>query len=172
MSHSKQKTNDPAKNPDPITKTPGSHPVGTGVGAAVGGAVGIGAAAATGAAIGSPGGPVGAATGAVVGAVVGGLAGKGIAEDVNPTAEDRYWRDNYVSRPYIIANTSYDQYAPAYRYGWEAPRNHRGKTFDDVERDLGRNWDRVKGQSRLKWEHAKHAARDAWERVAHRHAKP
>ncbi len=32
-----RRTNDPAANPDPITKAPGSHPIGTGVGAAAGG---------------------------------------------------------------------------------------------------------------------------------------
>mgnify|MGYP003391712891 CR=1 FL=1 len=30
---------------------------------------------------------------AAVGAIVGGLAGKGVAEMVDPTAEDAYWRE-------------------------------------------------------------------------------
>src|SRR4051812_49056202 len=80
-------------NPDPITGEPGSHPVGTGVGAAA-----VGAAA--GAAGGAMAGPVGAVAGAVVGAVAGGLGGKSIAESIDPTAEDAYWRENYSSRPY------------------------------------------------------------------------
>ena len=51
-------------NRDPITGTPGSHPVGTGVGAAAGGiAGGIGA----GALAGSVAGPVGTVIGAAVG---------------------------------------------------------------------------------------------------------
>src|SRR6188508_1869721 len=74
-------------NRDPITGEPGSHPVGTGVGAAGGGAAG--------AAIGSVGGPVGTAVGAVIGAVAGGLAGKGVAEAIDPTAENAYWEKNY-----------------------------------------------------------------------------
>src|ERR687891_2825168 len=98
-------------NRDPITGAPGAHPVGTGVGATGGGAAG----AAIGAAV---GGPVGAAVGLAAGAVAGGLAGKGAAEAVNPTAEDTYWRDNYKTRPYATAGTSYDQYRPAYQYGW------------------------------------------------------
>ena len=53
---------------------------------------------------------------AVVGAVVGGLAGKGIAEQIDPTREDAYWRDNYSSRPYVSGG-SYDDYGPAYSYG-------------------------------------------------------
>lgn len=81
---------------DPISGAPGSHPVGTGVGAAAGGA-------AAGAAIGAIAGPVGALVGVAVGAVVGGLAGKGVAEMVEPTAEEAYWRENYVGRPRVSA---------------------------------------------------------------------
>src|SRR5215212_2823731 len=99
-------------NRDPITEAPGAHPVGVGVGAAGAGAAG--------ALIGSVAGPIGSAVGAVVGAVAGGLAGKGVAEAVNPTAEDAYWREQYRNRPYYDENTAYDEYAPAYRYGWES----------------------------------------------------
>ena len=45
-------------------------------------------------------GPVGAAVGAVVGAMAGALAGKGIANAVDPVAEDACWRDHYSERPY------------------------------------------------------------------------
>src|SRR3954452_24037282 len=94
------RTNDPAANPDPITKAPGAHPVGTGIGAAAGGAAGVGGAIAAGAAAGSVAGPVGTAVGAAVGAGAGELIGKGVAEAVNPTEEDQYWRSNYANRPY------------------------------------------------------------------------
>jgi hypothetical protein len=164
----KLRTDDPAKHPDPITKAPGSHPVGTGIGAAVGGAAGIVGAIGTGAALGSPAGPIGTAAGAAVGAVVGGLAGKEVAEEIDPTEEDHYWRENYASRPYVTSGNPYDEYGPAYQYGWESYNRHVGREFDEVESDLGRDWDRVKGKSKLKWEHAKRAARDAWDRVANR----
>ncbi|HWE96840.1 MAG TPA: hypothetical protein VG269_22965 [Tepidisphaeraceae bacterium] len=162
------RTDDPKRNPDPITKAPGSHPVGTGIGAAAGGAAGIGGAIAAGAAMGTAAGPVGTAVGAAVGAVVGGLVGKGVAENVNPSVEEKYWRDNYSSRPYVAPGSSYDEYGPAYEYGWEARARNSNKNFEDVENDLGRDWDRAKGRSRLKWEQAKQASRDAWERVGTR----
>ena len=69
---------DSSENRDPISGTPGAHPVGTGVGAAAGGI-------AAGAAAGSVAGPVGTVVGAAVGAVAGGLAGKGVAEKVDST---------------------------------------------------------------------------------------
>lgn len=167
----KRRTNDPAKNPDPITKAPGSHPVGTGIGAAAGGAAGVAGAAATGAAIGTGVGPVGTAVGAAAGAVIGGLVGKDIAEGVNPTEEDRYWRDTFATRPYVTQGTSYDEYGPAYQYGWESYGRHGGRKFEEVESDLGRDWDHFKGKSKMKWEHAKQATRDAWNRVASRHGR-
>jgi hypothetical protein len=144
-------------NPDPITGEPGSHPVGTGLGAASGGL-------AAGAAMGAVAGPVGAAVGAVVGGIAGGLAGKGVAESIDPTAEEAYWRKNYGSRPYA-KDASFDDYQPAYQYGWEARGRANKQSWGQSERDLGAGWDKARGKSKLDWEKAKHAARDAWDRV-------
>jgi hypothetical protein len=165
----KQRIDTPERNPDPITKAPGSHPLGTGVGAAAGGAAGIGAAVATGAVLGTVVGPVGTAAGAVVGAalgaVAGGLVGKGVAEQVNPTIEEAYWRENFASRPYVTPGTSHDDYGPAYRYGWESRGRYSDKGFDEVDGALERDWGRAKGKSRLTWAQAKAASRDAWDRI-------
>jgi len=156
----------PDANRDPITKAPGSHPIGVGVGAAGGGAAGAAAGAAIGAVTTGPAAPMGAVVGAVVGAVAGGLAGKGVAEAVNPTAEDAFCRENYKTRPYAQGDYTYDEdYRPAYQYGWESRRRYEGRKFDEVEPDLSRDWDRAKGRSRLGWERAKEATRDAWHRV-------
>jgi hypothetical protein len=144
-------------NRDPISGTPGAYPVGTGVGAAAGGA--------TGAVIGAVAGPLGVVAGAAVGAVVGGLAGKGVGEAVNPTAEDTYWRAQYEREPYYVANRNYDDYAPAYRTGYEARSRYEGKRFEEVESDLQRDYESGRGSARLSWEQAKQATRAAWDRV-------
>lgn len=146
-------------NRDPITGAPGAHPVGTGLGAAAGGM-------AAGAAAGSVAGPVGTAAGAAVGAIVGGLAGKGIAEKIDPTIEEAYWRENYVSRPYVTKGASFDDYGPAYMYGVDNYSRYHGRKWEDVEPELGRDWQRAKGKSRLAWDEAKLAARDSWQRVS------
>jgi uncharacterized protein (TIGR02271 family) len=146
-------------NPDPITGAPGSHPVGTGVGAAGAGAAG--------AAIGSMAGPVGTVVGAVVGAVAGGYAGKGVAETIDPTAEDAYWRENYKTRPYA-KGADYNDFAPAYRYGVESRQRYAGKNFDEVETHLRTDWDRTHGKAGMAWDKAKMAVRDSWDRLAHR----
>jgi len=110
-------------------------------------------------------GPVGAAIGAVVGAVGGGLAGKGIAESIDPTAEDAYWRENYHSRPYADKSRAYDEYRPAYQYGWESRSLHADKPWEQVESELQTGWAKARGTSRLEWDQASHAARDAWDRI-------
>jgi uncharacterized protein (TIGR02284 family) len=143
-------------NLDPITDAPGAHPIGTGIGATSGGVAG--------AAIGAIGGPVGAAVGLVAGAVVGGLAGKSAAEGVNPTAEEAYWRDAYSGEPYYETGRTFDDYAPAYSYGWSAWGVYPG-TFDQVESDLARDWAERKGASPLSWDQARPATRAAWDRV-------
>ena len=154
------KTIDTGTNRDPITGAPGAHPVGTGVGALLGGA-------AAGAAVGTVAGPVGTLIGAAAGAIAGGLAGKGVAESIDPTRESDHWRDNYSSRPYVAAGSSYDDYGPAYGYGVSAYGEHPGRSFDDAESDLERGWGGARGASTLSWAHARHATRDAWQRVSH-----
>jgi hypothetical protein len=155
--------NDKLRNPDPITKAPGSHPIGTGIGAVAGGA-------AAGAAVGTVAGPVGTIAGAAVGAVVGGLAGKGVAEVVNPTVEDAYWRENHSRQPYAKGR-SYDDYGPAYRTGYEgfALYGAKGGTFEDREVELRRSYEVT--QPKLAWNEARPASRAAWQRFREQRPK-
>ena len=146
-------------NRDPISGAPGAHPVGTGVGAAAGGV-------AAGALAGSVAGPVGTIVGAAIGAVAGGLAGKGIAESIDPTADEKYWRDNFSSRPYVKRDSKFDDYGPAYRHGADSYGRSNGRSFDDAEPELKRDWERVRGNSSLSWANARDASRDAWQRTS------
>lgn len=145
-------------NLDPITKEPGAHPVGTGLGAAAGGM-------AAGAAVGTVAGPVGTTIGAAVGAIVGGLAGKGVAEAIDPTVEDDYWRANYRARHYVGPDENYDDFGPAYRFGVERYAQHGDRSFDTVEPELSHDWGAARGTSRLEWDRAREASRDAWARM-------
>jgi len=145
-------------NRDPISGAPGAHPIGTGMGAAAGGM-------AAGAAAGTVAGPVGTLAGAAVGAVVGGLAGKAVGEMVDPTVEDGYWRNQYLSEPYYQSGLTYDDYAPAYRTGYRGRIQYAGRTFNEVERDLESSYNKAKGSSKLGWDKPKHATRAAWDRI-------
>ena len=156
------KKQDKSRNPDPITGAPGSHPIGTGLGAAAGGA-------ATGAAIGTVAGPVGTAVGAAAGAIVGGLAGKAIAEAIDPTAEEAYWRENHTQQPYTQGRP-YDDFSAAYRVGYLGYMNlgSAGVHFEDREQELRRQYEEV--HPNLSWENARPASRAAWQRIHDRTA--
>ena len=144
-------------NPDPLTGTPGSHPVGVGVGG-TGGAM-------AGAAVGSLLGPIGTLVGGAIGAIAGAAAGKGVAERLDPTGEAEYWQGEYSKRPYYNSSYTYDDYSPAYRYGDEVRTKYVGRSWDDsLESDVRQGWESAKANSRLKWEEAKDAVRDAFDR--------
>jgi phage tail tape-measure protein len=64
------------------------HPVGTAVG-------GVTGAAASGAAIGSAAGPVGTVAGAAAGAAVGAVTGAMVADAMDPSKEENYWRSGF-----------------------------------------------------------------------------
>ena len=84
---------------------------------------------------------------------------------VNPVDEDAFWRENYVRSPEYIQGYTYDDYAPAYRAGYEGYGRHKGSTFESSEPTLRSEWEQTKGASRLTWEQAKNATRAGWHRV-------
>ncbi len=151
-------TNEADLNRDPLTGTPGAHPLGTGAGAASGGVAG----AAIGMAV---GGPVGSVVGAAIGAVAGGLSGKSAAEAVNPTAEDTYWRETYLREPYYVPGKPFEYYAPGFRAGWEGRVRYDGRTFDEAEPELAAEYLFAKSELDPPWADVKAAARAAWNRV-------
>jgi len=141
---------------DPLSGEVGAHPIGVGIGAAAAGM-------AFGAAVGTVTGPVGMAVGAIVGAVAGGLAGKGVAEAVDPTHEDAYWRANYASRAYATPRDPDDDWGPAYAYGVAHYNRNVAASFEDVEGEMERGWNEARGQSSMEWTRARLAAYDAWQ---------
>jgi hypothetical protein len=146
-------------NRDPITGAPGAHPIGVGAGAAAGGAAG----AAAGTAI---AGPAGTVIGAAVGAIAGGLAGKGVAEMVDPTVEEGFWREAYAKEPYYTSGRDYAYYQPAYRAGWEGRARYEGKRFEDVEDYLAADYKRYSNSRRdASWDEVRPATRAAWDRI-------
>ena len=133
------------------------HSIGAGTGAAAG--------AVTGATVGAVGGPVGMAAGAVVGGIVGAAAGDSIAEAVNPTEYREHFQREYKNSPHYSAERDWNDYEPAYQYGYQTYGEYRGKRFEDAEPELQRNWDRTRANSRLEWNDAKHAVRDGWHHI-------
>ena len=89
-----------------------------------------------------------------------------VGEQIDPTAEDAYWRENYVSRPYYSDDFTYEDISPAYRYGWESRSRYADKRFEDVESTLKAGWEETKHDVRLGWDQARGATRDAWDHAA------
>jgi len=133
--------------------------------------IGTGAGIAAGAAIGSIVPGIGTAAGAIIGALAGavggGLTGLAIGHAVDVKEYEDYWKEHYVTKPYA-RDMTYDDMAPAYRYGWETRGNlPQGARWEEYEQKLGEQWDAVRAGSRLDWDDARRAARDAWDHVDH-----
>lgn len=166
------------KNPnDPNVRDPEhAHELGgtlgmTAVGvptAIAGGLAGVAAGAATGALSGAVAGPLGIVAGAAIGGALGGKAGEAVAREVNPTAEEKYWEENYESRPYYVEGRDFETYRPAYRYGIENYNRFEGKNFAEVEAELNRDWPNARGTSSLEWNEARPATEDAYNRISAR----
>ena len=150
--------NEDELNRDPLTGTPGAHPLGTTAGATSGAVAGGVAGLAV-------GGPVGGVIGIAVGAVAGGLAGKSAAEEVNPTAEEEYWKVTYIREPYYVKGKSFEYYAPGFRAGWEGRVLLDGRSFDDAEPMLKAKYNIGKSELDPVWQDVSPAARAAWNRV-------
>ncbi len=133
------------------------HSIGAGTGAAAG--------AGTGAIVGAALGPVGSAIGAILGGIAGAKAGDSIAEAVNPTEYDDYWRREYKRASYYRDGMDWEDYAPAYGLGYHAGTRLRNRRFSEVENDMEQAWEKAKGKSRLAWKDAKEATRDGWHHV-------
>jgi len=157
---------------NPETGQPEEHLGGMAGGAFAGGAAGgVAGAAIAGATAGTiAGGPLGtvagALAGAVAGSVLGGIAGKTLAERFNPQHEDEYWRNEFPRRPYAVSSQyGWNDYWPAYRFGYERFPAHPERSFDEVEPEISQQWELGRGNSRLNWSEAREAVRDAYERL-------
>ncbi|SDF48375.1 conserved domain-containing protein [Massilia sp. PDC64] len=81
--------------------------------------------------------------------------------------DDSYYRNDWQTN-YASLGGTYDDYAPAYRYGNEMRRDARyqGRNWEDVESDLRSDWDTRYGSSGSStWERMKAAVRSGWNRM-------
>ena len=87
---------------------------------------------------------------------------------MNPTEEDSYWRGRYNQEAYYQQGRAYDDYAAAYRTGYEARAELSGQSFDQAEQDLQARYALARGTSTLEWLQARPATLAAWNRVTQR----
>ena len=84
--------------------------------------------------------------------------------------EDSWWRNNFNSRPYATGR-NYEEFRPAYQYGFESGQHHMGRKWNDVESDLKSGWEKFEGRrgAGSAWDSVKHAVKDAWDRITGQH---
>jgi len=81
--------------------------------------------------------------------------------------EDKYWREHHAKQPFAKPEYSYDDYAHAYKTGYEGFHKYPGKEYDEIEKDLALDYQRSKPESALPWDHARHAVHAAWAKLGH-----
>ena len=76
-----------------------------------------------------------------------------------------WWQENYTSRPYVSSDLLFEDYEPAYRFGYGSVSRYRGKNWDTIEHTLRADWDRFEGKGESTWESVKEAVHDAWDNL-------
>jgi len=88
-------------------------------------------------------------------------------ENLGAMDDDSYYRNDWKTN-YSSLGGSYDDYAPAYRYGSEMRRNekYRDRDWNDIESDLRSDWDSRYGSGGAStWEKMKAAVRRGWDKI-------
>ena len=114
-------------------------------------------------AVGAVAGPVATAIGVAVGAVAGGFAGKGIGEIIDPTTEDNWLRENFKSRPYVEDGDSFEDFAPAFRYGALAESKYGDAGLDLTDKQLQSEWE-ASEENEMSWVKAQGEVKDGYDR--------
>ena len=88
------------------------------------------------------------------------------AQDMSPSFWDEprdYFRMHHNE---VYGDTSFDEYEPAYRYGWDAGTSgrYRGRAWSDIEPELRSDFER-RYPGGGAWERFKSAVRRGWERT-------
>jgi len=122
------------KNSDDIEDVPATEGAEGVVGAAAGGTGGALLGSLMGLTL---GGPVGALVGGGIGTLAGAAAGYAVDYD----SHERGFREHHAAH-HAGARHSWDEAAPAYRYGWESHDRpeFRDKTYDHIRTDLHQGW--------------------------------
>lgn len=79
---------------------------------------------------------------------------------------EAHWREHHAKQPYADKNLSYEQYAPAYRFGHEAASKHAGKKFEEVEDEVALNYEKARPQDAIPWDTVRPAVKAEWDRLA------
>lgn len=80
--------------------------------------------------------------------------------------EEAYWREQHAKQPYADKSRSYDDYAPAYRTGYEGASKYTGRSYDEIEDDLALDYEKARAGAGVPWDTARPAVKAAWDKVS------
>jgi hypothetical protein len=81
------------------------------------------------------------------------------------TTDERFWRDNYRTRPYTDESRDFEFYRPGYQYGYDAADRIGQRPWTEAEPQLRSGWDRYEGRGQSTWDEMKETVKDAWDRI-------
>ncbi len=80
--------------------------------------------------------------------------------------ENKYWRQNYPTRPYYNKSKNYSVYEPSYRYGMELYNMNPDTGYESLDqKKLREDWMKANKNSKLTWEQVEPAVRDSYMRL-------
>jgi hypothetical protein len=91
--------------------------------------------------------------------------GSYVAAGSDWSADEKFWRSNYSSRPYASDDRGFEYFRSAYRYGHDAAKRLGARRWSDAEIEVRRGWEKFEGRGERAWDQIKDAVRDAWDRV-------
>lgn len=81
---------------------------------------------------------------------------------IGPDDYRRHFEGRFRDAHYFRAGSEWEDYEPAYRYGYDTYEEYGSQEFDAVEPELAQGWNATRRGSRLGWSDAREAVRDAW----------
>lgn len=89
-------------------------------------------------------------------------------EQSNMAMDDETYYRSHWQVTYSASGNDYDEYAPAYSYGYEMASVYRGRPWNDAESDVRQEWEsRGSSAGPSTWNKFKDAIRHGWNRLAH-----
>ena len=83
----------------------------------------------------------------------------------DPAEQEAYWRGLHDQQPFADKTRPYEDYAHAYRTGYESLFKYAGKKYEDIEDDIALNYEKSRPESALPWDSARPAVKSVWDRL-------
>jgi hypothetical protein len=87
------------------------------------------------------------------------ITGKGMLDSAD---YNRHFADSFKDSSFFRPGSEWQDYEPAYQYGYQSFDRHRGRRFEEVEPELAQAWNTTRRGSKLGWAEAREAVREGW----------